>query len=182
MGITSPLRPTEFANPDGLLDDMKPGVDVSYDSVNRRANYVRLLAIPSRRVEDSGAALFASTGCATCHVPSLRTRADYPVTALADIDAPIYSDLLLHDMGPDLADGIPQDSIDGQAGSFDWRTAPLIGLRFNRSYMHDGRAKTIEQAILSHRGEGSEGNASVDAFEALSAADQEALLSFVGAL
>lgn len=182
MGITSPLRPNEFANPDGLLDDMKPGIDVSYESVNRRANYVRLLAIPARRGEQAGADLFGSTGCASCHVPSLRTRADYPVAALADIDAPIYSDLLLHDMGPKLADGMPKDSIDGEAGSFEWRTAPLIGLRFNRTYLHDGRAKTIEQAILLHRDDGSEASASVDAFEALAPSERAALLDFVSAL
>jgi CxxC motif-containing protein (DUF1111 family) len=182
MGITSPLRPTEFPNPDGLTDDMKPGIDVGFESVNRRANYVRLLAIPTRRTQPSADALFASTGCASCHVPSLRTRADYPVAALADIDAPIYSDLLLHDMGSELADGLPQNSVDGDAGSFEWRTAPLIGLRFNRSYLHDGRAKTIEQAILLHRGDGSEANASVDAFEAMSASERQNLLSFVSAL
>lgn len=182
MGITSPLRPSEFPNPDGLEDDMKPGIDVGFDSVNRRANYVRLLAIPVRRTQASGEALFATTGCASCHVPSLHTRPDYPVAALADIDAPIYSDLLLHDMGRDLADGIPAGSVEGVAGSGDWRTAPLIGLRFNRSYLHDGRAKTVEQAILLHRGEGSEANGAVNAFESLSVSERAALLAFVSAL
>ncbi|HET9933479.1 MAG TPA: di-heme oxidoredictase family protein [Polyangiaceae bacterium] len=182
MGITSPLRPTEFPNPDGLTDDMKPGIDVGFESVNRRANYVRLLAIPARRTQATAEALFASTGCASCHVPSLRTRADYPVAALADVDAPIFSDLLLHNMGAELADGLPRNSVDGDAGSFEWRTAPLIGLRFNRSYLHDGRAKTIEQAILLHRGEGSEANASIDAFETLTASDRQNLVSFVSAL
>jgi CxxC motif-containing protein (DUF1111 family) len=143
---------------------------------------VRLLAIPARHVEQDAAALFEATGCARCHVPSLRTRADYPVAALADIDAPIYSDLLLHDMGSALADGIPANSIDGQAGSFEWRTAPLIGLRFNRSYLHDGRAKNVEQAIELHRGEGSEANASVDAFDALTEGERQRLLAFVQAL
>ncbi|MFZ5893183.1 MAG: di-heme oxidoredictase family protein [Myxococcota bacterium] len=182
MGITSPMRPNEFPNPDGLSDDMKPGVDVSLDSVNRRANYVRLLAIPTRRLQQAGADAFAKSGCSSCHVPSLRTRADYPIAPLANIDAPIYSDLLLHDMGTALADGLPRDSIDGQAGSFEWRTAPLIGLRFNRSYLHDGRAKTVEQAILLHRGPGSEANTSVDAFDALTANERTALLAFVEAL
>ncbi|MGC4092557.1 MAG: di-heme oxidoredictase family protein [Polyangiaceae bacterium] len=182
MGITSPMRPTEFPNPDGLADDMKPGVDVSFESVNRRANYVRMLAIPTRNFEQTSAQLFEQTGCASCHVPSLRTRADYPIAPLANIDAPVYSDLLLHDMGHELADGLPADSVDGAAGSFEWRTAPLIGLRFNRTYLHDGRAKSVEQAISLHRGVGSEANASIDAFDALTSEARSALVSFVEAL
>jgi len=180
MGITSPLRPTEFKNPDGLSDDAKPGIDVGFDSVNLRAIYIRLLEIPERQPDTLGAALFDAALCSVCHVPSLHTRADYPVSELADIDAPVYTDLLLHRMGNELADGLPADpNVDGQADSFDWRTAPLIGLRFNRNYLHDGRAKTIEAAISMHRGERSEANASVDAFEALGAADQATLVTFV---
>jgi len=101
------------------------------------------------------------------------TRADYPVAALAGIDAPIYTDLLLHRMSDELADGLPADAgVDGQADSFSWRTAPLIGLRFDRTFLHDGRAKSVTEAILLHRGTGSEANAAVDAFDALGAGDQ----------
>jgi CxxC motif-containing protein (DUF1111 family) len=183
MGITSPLRPVEFPNPDGLTDDDKPGVDVDYRSVNLRATYIRLLAIPSRHTNARGAQLFESTQCSACHVPALRTRSDYPVPELAGIDAEVYSDLLLHRMGNDLADGLPSHaSIDGEAGSFEWRTAPLIGLRFNRTFMHDGRAKSIEEAVLAHRAEGSEANAVVDRFETLPDADRQTLLDFVQAL
>jgi len=86
-------------------------------------------------------------------------------------------------MGNDLADGLPASaSVDGEAGSFEWRTAPLIGLRFNRTFMHDGRAKSIEEAVLAHRAEGSEANAVVDGFEALADTEREALLEFVEAL
>ncbi|HEU4579692.1 MAG TPA: di-heme oxidoredictase family protein, partial [Polyangiaceae bacterium] len=183
MGITSPLRPVEFANPDGLTDDDKPGVDVDYRSVNLRATYIRLLAIPTRNTDARGAQLFESTQCSACHVPALRTRSDYPIPELAGIDAEVYSDLLLHRMGNDLADGLPsQASVDGEAGSFEWRTAPLIGLRFNRTFLHDGRAKSIEEAILAHRAEGSEANGVVDRFEALADPDRQALLDFVQAL
>ena len=125
--------------------------------------------------------MFASSECAVCHVPSLATRADYAIPELAGIDAPVYTDLLLHRMGPELADGLPSD-VDGEAGSFEWRTAPLIGLRFNRTFLHDGRAKSIEEAVLLHRAEGSEANAAIDRFEALSDADRETLLQFVEAL
>jgi CxxC motif-containing protein (DUF1111 family) len=184
MGITSPLRPDEFPNPDGVTDDDKPGIDVDFSSVNQRANYVRLLAIPPRTLSDAGAQLFDRMQCSVCHAPSLHTRADYPIEQLADIDAPVYTDFLLHRMGNDLADGLPAN-VDGQADSFKWRTAPLIGLRFhgvNTTYLHDGRAKTIEDAIEQHRGDGSEANGAVDLFDALSDADRATLLDFVQAL
>jgi CxxC motif-containing protein (DUF1111 family) len=183
MGITSPLRPVEFANPDGLLDDAKPGIDVQLESVKSRAIYLRLLSIPARRDDPDGAALFADTLCAACHVPSMHTRADYPVAQIADKDAAVYTDLLLHDMGPDLADGLPADpSVDYEASSLAWRTAPLIGLRFNRTYMHDGRGKTVEEAIGQHRGDGSEANDAIDRFDALSTADRRTLIDFVEGL
>lgn len=176
MGITSPLRPIELPNPDGLDDDARPGVDVTAESVNRRALYMRLTAIPRRDgLTDEGRDLFGEAKCSVCHVPSMRTRRDYPIPLLADVDAPIYTDLLIHDMGDALADGV----IDGEAGSRDWRTAPLIGLRFYRTFLHDGRAATVEEAIRMHGGEATE---SVARFEALSEEDQAALLAFVGAL
>jgi CxxC motif-containing protein (DUF1111 family) len=179
MGITSPLRPEEIPNPDGLKDDMKPGVDVSIDSVNRRAQYVRTTAIPRRVTSDArGRQLFADAKCAACHVPTLKTRADYPIAVLAGIDAPVYTDILLHDMGDTLADGIGE----GEAGPRDWRTAPLIGLRHARTYMHDGRARSIDEAIAAHAGPGSEANESVALFDAMNDADRRALLAFVGAL
>jgi len=179
MGITSPLRPTEIPNPDGLTDDLHPGVDVTIDSVNSRAQYVRTTAIPKRDDTDPrGPLLFDQIQCSACHVPSLHTRADYPIPQLADIDAPIYSDMLLHDMGIERADGM----VEGEAGSRDWRTAPLIGLRFNKQFMRDGVASTIEEAILAHGATGSEAAASVAAYQALSAADAAALLQFVSSL
>lgn len=179
MGITSPLRPAEIGNPDGLTDDLKPGVDVTMDSVNKRAVYVRMTAIPARaKVDARGAALFDQVQCSGCHVATLHTRADYPLAPLADVDAPIYSDLLLHDMGDARADGVAE----GEATGRDWRTAPLIGLRFNRVLMHDGIASTVEDAVQAHAGNGSEANGSVDAFDALNAADRAALIKFVESL
>jgi CxxC motif-containing protein (DUF1111 family) len=180
MGITSPLRPLELLNPDGLTDDAKPGVDTTLDDVNDIAAYMRMLAIPKRAPAASpvGAALFATTKCAACHTPSLRTRADYPIAALAGIDAPVFTDFLLHDLGSALADGLDE----GEATSREWRTAPLIGLRFNRVLMHDGRARTIEEAILDHDDEGSEAHGSVALFRGLSSGEKAALLDYVGAL
>jgi CxxC motif-containing protein (DUF1111 family) len=181
MGITSPLRPTEIPDPDGLTDDLKPGIDVGIDSVNQRALYVRMTAIPRRATGPAsarGGQLFDALACSGCHTPSLKTRSDYPLAPLAGIDAPIYSDLLLHDLGDALSDGI----VEGEAGPRDWRTAPLIGLRFNKAFLHDGRATTIADAVRGHAGDGSEANASVAAFEALSPAEQQALVQFVSTL
>lgn len=179
MGITSPMRPTEPSNPDGLVDDSRPGLDVTLGTVNAVADYVRLVEIPDRPAPEAvGVALFAQVGCADCHVPSLRTRPDYPIAALAGIEAPVFSDLLLHDMGSALADGL----VDGSAGPREWRTAPLIGLRFLRSYLHDGRARSVADAIELHDGDGSEAGESVRAFRGLGAVERQALLSYVESL
>lgn len=179
MGLTSPLYPAEPSNPDGLTDDGKPGLDVTREDVERMADYVRLLALPSRTsVSAAGARAFDAVGCATCHVPSLRTRPDHPVAALADVEAFVYTDLLLHDMGEGLADGVRE----GDAGPREWRTAPLIGLRFFPAYLHDGRALTIEAAIVEHRGPGSEANDAVAAFEGLGDEERRALIEFVSGL
>jgi CxxC motif-containing protein (DUF1111 family) len=183
MGITSPLRPVEILNPDGLLDDGKPGIDVELASVQARATYLRLLAIPERATVDGGSALFEQTLCSVCHVPSLHTRVDYPIAALADIDAPVYTDLLLHRMGSGLADGLPADpSVDGEASSLEWRTTPLIGVRFNRTFLHDSRATTVEDAILAHGGDGSEASDALDRFNALPDDDRQHLIDFVESL
>ncbi|MEM9190282.1 MAG: di-heme oxidoredictase family protein [Myxococcota bacterium] len=176
MGISSSMRPDELANPDGLTDDGKLGADIDQATIEVTADYVRLLAIPPRTLPSgSGEALFETTGCTECHTPSLPTRADYPIPQLRDIAAPIYSDLLLHDMGPELADGIDENLATGQH----FRTAPLLGLRHLRAYLHDGRAETVEAAIRAHSGEAESARR---AFEALGASDRRALVSFVEAL
>jgi CxxC motif-containing protein (DUF1111 family) len=181
MGITSPLRPGELTNPDGLTDDNKTGVDISGDIVRDVAGYVRRIEIPRRDPAAATAtarALFEAAQCATCHVPALRTRPDYPIALLADVDAPVFSDLLLHDMGDDLADGVADEGATGR----EWRTTPLIGLRFFGSYLHDARAHTIEEAITMHAGPGSQGNEAVARYQALSAAERAELLRFVSSL
>jgi CxxC motif-containing protein (DUF1111 family) len=176
MGMTTPMRPTEPPNPDGLEDDDRPGVDLDQAHVDDVAFYLRHIAIPQRiDLDQRGQVLFDQCQCSVCHVPSLKTRADYPIPELADIDAPIYSDLLLHDLGDALADGMTDES----ATSREWRTAPLIGLRFLKVFLHDGRAGTLEEAIVAHEGQA---KGSSEAFQALSRTDRNALLKFVGAL
>lgn len=179
MGITSPLRPVEPINPDGLTDDGLPGVDITANKVNAVADYMRLLEIPERFIpSDAGQDLFAEARCSVCHAPALKTRDDYPIKALAGIEAPVYTDLLLHDLGDDLADGLTDES----ATSRSWKTAPLMGVRHEASFLHDGRAATVEQAILAHEGPGSEANDSVSRFKALSFEKRKALVDFVQSL
>jgi CxxC motif-containing protein (DUF1111 family) len=176
MGMTTPMRQTELPNPDGLTDDARPGVDLAIDHVDRVAFYLRRIAIPRRvGLTEQGAALFEQARCSACHVPSLRTRADFPIAQLAGIDAPVFTDLLLHDLGDALADGMTDGSADARA----WRTAPLVGLRFMRTYLHDGRAATIDDAIRAHDGEARD---AADRFRALSDTDRQALLDYVQAL
>lgn len=179
IGLTSPLRPLELPNPDHLADDLKPGVDVALTTVHALVDYMRLLEIPPRSPDHMrGQQLFAEVGCAGCHVPSLHTRKDYPIAALADVEAPVYTDFLLHDMGDALADGV----VEGLAGPREWKTAPLIGLRFYSAYLHDGRATTIDGAVRSHASAGSAASAWIGKYAALSADDRAELLDFVESL
>jgi CxxC motif-containing protein (DUF1111 family) len=176
MGLTTPVRPVEPPNPDGLSDDRRPGIDLPLSAVNALADYLRLIDIPPRPPEPTqGRALFTETLCAACHVPELMTRSDYPVRSLAGIAAPVFTDLLLHDMGTALADGVS----DGTATGREWRTAPLIGLRFSSAMLHDGRARTIDEAIRAHAGPGSEANVAVDRFLALQPEARAELIHFV---
>jgi len=90
----------------------------------------------------------------------------------------VFTDLLRHDMGADLADGQAEES----AGPRDFRTAPLIGLSHLSAYLHDGRASTLREAVAGHGSAGSEALGTVARFEALSPEDQEALLDYVASL
>jgi CxxC motif-containing protein (DUF1111 family) len=113
-----------------------------------------------------GALLFAGVGCAACHTPSL------PV---GDLQVPLYSDLLLHDVGSDLDDKVVQ----GQAGGRDWRTTPLWGLRARPRLLHDGRARTVLDAVLAH---GGEAEPVLRRFRQLTPEDRGALLAFLAQL
>lgn len=179
MGLSSPAAPQEPPGPEGLRDDHKPGVDFTEEQVELLRDYVRGLAIPARSTSSArGERWFRQARCTDCHEPGFRTRDDYPVRALAGVRAEVYTDLLLHDMGESLSDG--QHEAGAQPREF--RTAPLMGLRFLPSYLHDGRAKTIREAIEAHGAADSEGRDSVRAFHALSPARQSELVSFVEAL
>lgn len=184
MSITSPLRPDELPNPEGLTDDDHVGIDATLEVVNLDADYVRLLDLP-RRVDPQeddalarGADTFVAIGCADCHVPSLHTRRDWPIAAFADVDVAVFTDLLVHDMGDGLADGV----IEGDAGPRDWRTAPLVGLRHLRSYLHDGRADTLDDAIVAHGDPESEARLVTEAYLDLDDDAQADLLAYLATL
>src|SRR5262245_27772604 len=130
-----------------------------------------------------GKALFVAIGCALCHTPMLRTG-NSPVAALNDQPVNLYSDLLLHNMGPGLADDIVQ----GQADGDEFRTALLWGLGQRIFFLHDGRTTDLVQAIRAHKSAGnqqfgpSEANGVIDLFNALSVPDKQHLLNFLRSL
>lgn len=144
--------------------------ELSLADLDLTVAFMRFLAPPERlQPPKGGARLFERTGCAECHIPSLMAESpDPPLNRMVDL----YSDLLLHDMAA-------VDMCRGDASPREFRTAPLMGVRFLKTFMHDGRAPTIRAAILAHGGQGSE---SRRRFEALSMKDQQRLLDFVKGL
>jgi CxxC motif-containing protein (DUF1111 family) len=131
---------------------------------------------------NSGRRVFELVGCALCHTPSLRTGGQSNLATLNERDVPLYSDLMLHQMGPKLADGITQ----GQAGSDEFRTAPLWGIGQRLFFLHDGRTADLLVAIQDHSSDGegfrSEANGVIDRFRRLSATEQQDLLNFLRSL
>jgi len=131
-----------------------------------------------------GRSAFETVGCATCHTPTLSTRAgtDFPVLANKAVN--LYSDLALHNMGPGLADDISQ----GLATGDEFRTAPLWGVGTRVFFLHDGRTTNMIEAIRAHRSAGnsnygpSEANAVIDNYDALSPAQQQDLVNFLRSL
>src|SRR6266567_4565013 len=130
----------------------------------------------------SGSRLFESVGCSLCHTASLRTGNMSDLPALNDRLAPLYSDLMLHNMGARLADGI----IKGRAGSDEFRTAPLWGVGQRIFFLHDGRTADLLVAIQDHASDGggppSEANAVIDRFKGLSPSEQQDLINFLRSL
>ena len=148
--------------------------------------YTQTLAVPARRdTEDAtvrrGADLFESARCTTCHTPTLHTGERAVLPELAGQTFHPYTDLLLHDMGDGLADGRPDFLADGR----EWRTPPLWGiglvLTVNRHtfLLHDGRARSLAEAIVWHGGEAA---AARDRFVQMAAPDRAALIRFLESL
>jgi CxxC motif-containing protein (DUF1111 family) len=158
MGLTSSSFPVEESLAGHALPaDSDPARDPEVDSVvvERITRYIQLLAFPAvdstLLAKDStrtGARLFERIGCAACHTPELRTEAAM-VRSAGRATIPLYSDLLLHDLGPELATICAPGVEPGE-----WRTAPLVGLRLRPKLMYDGRSQSVESAIRLHGGEG----------------------------
>ncbi len=191
LGLTTSLHPKQNCTPtqthclkapQGGTEDAP---EINAMQLEKLVFYSQSLAVPARReVEDPqaqrGEALFSRLGCAACHKPTAQTG-EHPVAAVANQTIHPYTDLLLHDMGEALADHRP----DFEATGREWRTPPLWGLglvpvvNHHTNYLHDGRARNIEEAILWH---GGQGEAAKAAFVRLSKEEREALLKFLGSL
>lgn len=167
-------------------DAAQGGMEVSGGSLDLVTFLSRNLAVPRRAdVSDPqvlrGKQVFDEARCTACHMPKLVNHrlADGPEDSFQLIW--FYSDLMLHDMGPGLAEGLPA----GQATGSEWRTSPLRGIGLteqvsgHRTYLHDGRARSLTEAILWHGGEGQDAR---DAFAAFPPADRAALLAFLKSL
>jgi CxxC motif-containing protein (DUF1111 family) len=180
MGVTTSIFP--------LLDgDTNSGpIELSGSDFTNWVRYVVALGVNARRnLTDpqalQGQALFGSASCWKCHTPTLTTSPYHPMAELRNQVIHPYTDLLLHDMGPGLADNLGE----GNASGSQWRTSPLwsigltAGISGGEAYLHDGRARSLEEAILWHDGEAA---ASREAFRNMSASDRAALIAFLKSL
>ena len=196
MGISSPLvpRPTGdctaaqvqcMSAPNGA-SERQDGQEIGTELFNLVTFYAQNLAVPARRDPGgeqvlAGKALFETSGCSGCHTPSHTTGISNGQPHLSNQKIWPYTDLLLHDMGAGLADNRPE----GKADGYEWRTAPLWGIGLTEKvsghtfFLHDGRARNLEEAILWH---GGEAKAARDAYAGLTKADRDDLLAFVKSL
>ena len=190
MGVASALFPDQNCPPvQEICARHLPGnvPEIIGHEIETVEIWLRGLAVPARRnmadpEVQRGGKLFAEAQCAACHVPEMKTAEKFPpLPQLANQTFHAYTDLLLHDMGDDLADGRP----DFKAGPRDWRTPPLWGLGLSQivsgstAMLHDGRARNVAEAILWH---GGEAERSRDAFRNMTKTDREALVKFVEAI
>ncbi|NLD75434.1 MAG: c-type cytochrome [Acidimicrobiales bacterium] len=188
LGITSSLHPDQpctAVQTECLAAPSGGEPEIEDDELAQVTFYTRTLAVPARRdvrADDvvAGEKLFSEIGCAACHTPTQRSGPS-DIEALHEQTFSPFTDLLLHDMGPDLADGRP----DGDASGREWRTPPLWGIglveRVNdhTRYLHDGRARSLSEAVLWHGGEASTAQGR---FTRLLAAERRALLVFLESL
>ena len=132
-------------------------------------------------IVQQGARLFVQSQCAACHTTRHQTGNTHPIEPLRNQIMFPFTDLLLHDMGPGLADNRPE----GRASGTEWRTPPLWGIGLvetvngHTMFLHDGRARSIEEAILWHGGEAEQ---SLTLFMNLTAAERDALIKFLESL
>jgi len=200
MGITNELFPEERGYPPtpippGCLMNPTPEDGSNFDATSSVAgpsdmvafsNFMRFLDQPAPSCTGNGCSQSIQNGrnlftnvarCAVCHTPSMKTGTSY-VAALSNVQANLFSDLLVHDMGSGLADGVSQ----GAAGPDEFRTAPLWGLGQRLFFLHDGRTSDLLQAIEAHASQGSEANTVIRIFNGLSENQKQDLLNFLRSL
>lgn len=189
LGITTSEFPNESCTPSQVECLRAPSggsPELAGHLLERVVLYSELLAVPQRRAWTStkvrrGKWLFRESGCVACHTPSHETGVNAALPEVSSQRIWPYTDLLLHDMGPALADGRST----GNATGTEWRTPPLWGLGLikdvngHQLLMHDGRARGVAEAVMWHGGEAERAAA---AFRALPTVDREALISFVESL
>src|SRR5438067_1970709 len=194
MGITNELFQTErdettscqlVATPNNTTNtDGTAGTD-TLSAIEKFAFFMRLLAPPQPSMSMPGGAAsigrgrttFGAVGCALCHTPMLQTGAS-SVAALSNKPVNLFSDLLLHNLGPGLADGVSQ----GEAGPREFRTAPLWGVGQRIFFLHDGRTSDLKEAIQQHASAGSEANGVIALFNLLREGAKQDILNFLRSL
>jgi CxxC motif-containing protein (DUF1111 family) len=158
--------------------------DVNDDQLDQVSFMVSTIAVPAAAPRNSdalrGRTLFTQFQCASCHIPTLETG-DHRIPQLANQTIHPYTDMLLHDVGDLLSDARP----DHLATGTEWRTAPLWGIGVTQTvqagttFLHDGRARTLEEAILWH---GGEAEGSQQAFRTAQKSDRDSLIRFLETL
>ena len=200
MGITNELFQTErdetascqFATvPNNATNTDADTPLEAISAIEKFAFFQRFLSPPTQSPDTPGGShsigrghsLFTAIGCALCHTPMLRTG-NATVAVLRNRNVNLYSDLLLHDMGPGLADGVSQ----GQAGPREFRTAPLWGLGQRIFFLHDGRTSDLLVAIQQHQSgsirdrDASEANRVIMNFNSLNESQKQDILNFLRSL
>lgn len=186
MGVTNPLMPVECSFGQSNYDTSSVSPEITRETLDEVTFYCLTLGVPAvRNITDpqviEGRKIFERLECTSCHIPSF-TTGNYPdIPQLSNQKIYPYSDLLLHDMGEDLADNRPDFTATGR----EWKTRPLWGIGLTQitsghtTFLHDGRANSITEAILWHGGEAQK---SKEAFKKLSADEREAVLKFIQSL
>lgn len=185
IGITSSLFPTNN-NPANVTTANEDELDISDDDLRKVVLYASTLAVPAQRNHKDenvikGKQLFTQLECQKCHVMQFKTSIHKEISALSNQKIHPYTDLLLHDMGNELADNRP----DYQANGNEWRTPPLWGIGLIETvnnhtfFLHDGRARNLTEAILWHGGEAQK---SQENFKKLSKTEREQLITFLNSL
>lgn len=186
IGVTNMIYPSESSLGQLQYDNKNDDHELGDSTLYAVAYYIKTLAVPGRRNANdatvkNGKQLFISIGCSKCHVPSYTTKADMAFPEVSNQLIYPYTDLLLHDMGSDLADNRP----DFKATGNEWRTAPLWGIGLtttvngHNNFLHDGRARSLTEAIMWHGGEAA---GAKQRFENLGKSGRDALLKFLGSL